>query len=104
MANVLLVTLPSLLLKDLFHLSFCMFDNRGIDTDGVWWDERVTSNCVVSRAKLVYFGQAENITDRDITNTRDSEQVFGGEEVATLVEGCNDIVGGLGSEERKRRG
>lgn len=95
MANMLLIPLAALFLEDLLHLSFRMFHDCSVHTDGLWRNERLTAESVISRAQLVYLGEAEDIADRHFAEAGDCEEVLWGEEVAAFVKGRNDVVGRL---------
>ncbi len=52
-----LISFSSLLLEDIFHLPFCVLDDRSLHGDVARRNNRGATKSVLARANLVYFGQ-----------------------------------------------
>ena len=90
-----LVSLPSLLLEDLLHLSHSMLDDGGRDGSELSRDVRVAAESVLTRPKLGNCIKSQNVADVDILESRDGDQVAGSEDELLAGEGGTDVVGRL---------
>jgi hypothetical protein len=87
----LFVPLSPLLLHDEFHLPLCMFDNGGGDFDHIGREVRCASEGVFARPKFMDAVQSEDISNRDVIQSRDCQEVSGGQEVF-FASDCSDGI------------
>lgn len=90
-----LVTLSPLLLEDFLHLSHSMLDNGGRDGGELCGDVRVAAKRVLARPKLGNRIESENVTDVDVLESWDGDQVAGSEDEFLAGDGGADVVGRL---------
>lgn len=97
----LLVTLSPLFLEDDLHLALCVFNDGRADPDFFWRNDRVAAHGVFTRADLVDLREREDIAYADVLEAGDCEEVAGRKEVLAAGDRGNDIMRGLGADERK---
>ena len=90
-----LVTLSPLLFEDFLHLSHSMLDDGGRDGSQLRGDVRVAAERVLTRPKLGNRIESENVTDVDVLESRDGDQVAGSEDELLAGDSGADVVGRL---------
>jgi len=87
-----LISLSSLLLEYFLHLSHCMLNYSGRDGGKLSGDMRVTADRVLARPKLCDRVKSQDITDVDVLESRDGDQVAGSEDELLAGEGGANVV------------
>lgn len=88
-----LISFSSLLLEDFLHLSHCMLYYGGRDGSECSGNIRVTADRVLTRPKLGNRIKSQDITNVDVLESRNGDQVAGSEDELLAGEGGADIVG-----------
>lgn len=100
----LLVSLSTLLLELDFHAALGVLDDSRVDLDTGRVDGRVAAEGVLAGAELVDLVELEDVTDLDVADVRDGEEVAGSKNILFAYDIGDDVLGGLRANELESRG